>query len=186
MHILYLGKYKKRFEPIIQHIQMLPEGSRVLELCFGDVYLAAFCKKAGYHWTGLDINSNFVMAAKNMGFDAKEEDLVRAEVFPRANICIMMGSLYHFFPDAGIMLGKMFRAADKVVISEPVLNLSSRPGLIGFLAKRATSVGKRQESFRYNRVSLMKMLQTNSGLYGFDIAAVEDQGKDFIVKLIKK
>ena len=107
-----------------------------------------------------------------MGFDAKQEDLVRAEVFPRADICIMMGSLYHFFPDAGIMLGKMFRAADKVVISEPVLNLSSRPGLIGFLAKRATSVGKRQESFRYNRVSIMKMLNTNSGLYGFEIAAV--------------
>ena len=76
---------------------MLPHGSRVLELCFGDVYLAAFCKKAGYHWTGLDINSNFVMAAKNMGFDAKQEDLVRAEVFPRADICTMLRSTVFIF-----------------------------------------------------------------------------------------
>lgn len=186
MNILYMGKYKKRFHPIIHHIQTLPRGSRVLELCFGDVYLAAFCKKTGYRWKGLDINPNFVRTAQKMDFDAEQVDLVRVEVFPKSDICIMMGSLYHFFPDTGNILEKMFWAADEVVISEPVLNLSSQSGPVGFLAKRAASVGKGQESFRYNKVSFLRMLHINSDLYGFEIVAVEDHGKDLVVKLIRK
>lgn len=185
MNILYLGKYKMRFQPLIQQIQGLTTGTRILELCFGDVYLAEYCRKHGYEWTGIDINSHFVATARKLGFDARYADLAQLEVLPPADLCIMMGSLYHFHPDPAIILRKMFIASDQIVISEPVLNLSSQPGIVGFLAKRAASVGKGVEDFRYTRESFMNMLENNSRVIGYRIAEVEDHGKDLIVKLLK-
>ena len=186
MNILYLGGYRRRFQPVIRHIQALPHGSSVLELCFGDVRLAEFCKKAGYRWKGLDINSNFVNKAQEMGFDAEQVDLAVAKGLPKADMCIMMGSLYHFSLATGDILNKMFKVSTQVVFSEPIFNLSCHPGPVGFLARRAASVGKGQESFRYNKASFMAMLSTHSDRYGFEVAEVNHQGKDLIVKLIKK
>jgi hypothetical protein len=183
MNILYLGKYKKRFHPVIQHIQSLATGSRVLELCFGDIYLAEFCKNAGYKWSGLDINKQFVKVAQNMGFDAHYADLSEMAVLPAADVCIMMGSLYHFYPDTGNILRKMIKASENVVISEPISNLSAKGGLIGFLAKRAANAGKGHEDFRYDKRSLMKLFEDKKDILGFEIIAVEDHGKDLIVKL---
>lgn len=185
MNILYLGKYKRRFYAVIQQINNLPRNSSTLELCFGDVYIAQFCKQAGYRWRGLDVNNNFVKTAQRMGFDAYYGDLAKLEVFPHADVCIMMGSLYHFHPHTDLMLAKMLSASDSIVISEPVSNLSSQTGLIGFLAKRAANAGKGHEPFRYNRQTFIAMIEKNSGVLGYDITAIQDHGKDIIVKLQK-
>lgn len=185
MNILYLGRYKRRFRPVIQQINNLPQNSSMLELCFGDVYIAQFCRQAGYRWKGLDVNNNFVKTAQRMGFDAYYEDLAKLEVFPKADVCIMMGSLYHFHPDTGSMLKKMFNASRMVVISEPVSNLSSQTGLIGFLAKRSANAGKGHEPFRYNKQTFIAMIEKNGGVLGYHVTAVKDHGKDIIVKLQK-
>jgi ubiquinone/menaquinone biosynthesis C-methylase UbiE len=64
MNVLYLGKYKQRFAPIIDQIKMLPENSKILELCFGDIVIADHCKKNRLEWIGMDINESFVRQAQ--------------------------------------------------------------------------------------------------------------------------
>ncbi|HET9053691.1 MAG TPA: hypothetical protein VFM90_05930 [Cyclobacteriaceae bacterium] len=186
MNILYLGKYAKRFDPVISEIRRLPPGTPVLELCFGDIYIADFCKKNGFPWTGLDINDDFVEMARKAGFDARMTDVIAAEQLPTAGACIMMGSLYHFHRNTEDILGKMLQAADLIIISEPVLNLSARNGVIGWFAKKGANAGKGDEHFRYNRTSFRRMLEENSAKLGFRIEEVDDRGKDLIVKLTRK
>ena len=186
MNILYLGQYKKRFDPVIEEIKTFPAGIRVLELCFGDIYVAGFCRKAGYSWTGLDISVDFVRMAKRLGFDAREADLIDLKALPAANVCVMMGSLYHFHLLSGSLLSRMFESSQTVILSEPISNLSTRKGLIGWLAKKAANAGRGHEEFRYNRETFLKVLNDNSKTAGYRIEVLEDRRRDMVVKLTKK
>ena len=185
MNVLYAGKYRRRFDPVISHIKNLPAGSRVVELCFGDIYIANFCKERGYKWTGFDLNSDFVQAARRKGFDAHLCDLTTVTSLPRAGVYVMVGSLYHFSSQSTNILSLMFNAANTVIISEPVINLSSRPDLIGWLARKAANAGRGHELFRFNKTSLVAMLEENSSSVGFRIEDVQDYERDLIVKLAK-
>src|SRR5688572_15763466 len=136
MNVLYAGGYKERFNRVIEQIRDLPPNSQILELCFGDTYIADHCKRNGHHWRGIDLNNHFVEQAKKLGYDAHVEDLTISKELPKADVCIMIGSLYHFYPNTPSILSKMLNAADTIIISEPVSNLSSRKGIIGFFAGR--------------------------------------------------
>lgn len=185
MNILYLGKYRQRFNQVIEQIKDLPTNSQILELCFGDTYIAEFSKRKGHKWKGIDLNNNFVMHARNLGHDAYFGDLTSLKTLGKADVCIMIGSLYHFHPHTSSILKKMFEASDIIIISEPIQNLSSKKGIVGFLAKRAASVGKRDEVFRYDLNSLTAFLQENSRLLNYSITFSQQYGKDLLIKLIK-
>jgi hypothetical protein len=185
MNVLYCGKYRRRFDRVISHIKKFPPGSRVLELCFGDTYVANFCKENGYEWTGLDINRDFVQGARKKGFDAHVCDLTTVTTLPTAAACVIVGSLYHFSSQSMNILPIMFNAANTVIISEPVINLSSRTDLIGWVARKAANAGRGHERFRFNKASLVSMLEENSAYLGFRIEDVQDYGRDLIVKLVK-
>ena len=185
MNLLYLGKYRSRFTQVIEQIKNLPPNSKILELCFGDTYIAAYSKNAGYKWNGIDLNKHFVKQAQKMGYDADYKDLVSLEALPKADACVMVGSFYHFQSDAFSILKKMFSASGLVVISEPVSNLSSKGGLVGFIAKRAANAGNGNEEFRYNEKSFLSMLKENSAPLSYTISSVKRFDKDLIVKLIK-
>jgi hypothetical protein len=185
MNLLYLGKYKKRFVPVINLIKKLPAKSRVLELCFGDIVIAEFCRKENYIWKGIDLNSHFVAQAQGLGYDAVVADLTTVEALPKAEVCIMTGSLYHFHQNINTILKTMFTAADRVILSEPVFNLSSSGGLIGFFARRSANAGKGDEAFRYNTDSLLAALDKQRDTLNYQIVSTEHLGKDLIVKLSK-
>jgi len=185
MNILYLGKYKQRFRPIIEEIEKLPPHSKILELCFGDVLIAEHCQQFGYHWKGIDINEHFVKHALKAGYEAYHEDVSKLEVIPKSDLCLMIGSLYHFHPNAESILTKMFNSSDVVMLSEPVLNLSSTKGLIGYFARRSANAGKGNEDFRYKESSLMEELNTYCSKFNCKIASVQSLGKDLLIKLIK-
>jgi hypothetical protein len=186
MNILYLGKYNRRFDQILIGLNDLPSEATVLELCFGDVYIAEHCKKMGLAWRGIDINQKFVKFAKRHGYDAHWEDLITVHSLPSADVCIMAGSLYHFHPDHTFaVLKKMLDSANKIIISEPIENLSSRKGFLGYIAKRAASVGSRQENFRFTSFTLLTLLKGYSESLHFDITSIRSVGKDSIVILNK-
>jgi hypothetical protein len=185
MNLLYLSGYRKRFTPIIEQIKNKPLHARILELCFGDIYIAKYCKNAHYRWKGLDLNKQFVQFAQKSGFDAEVSDITTIRAFPPADMCIMIGSFYHFHQDSFAMLDKMFKSSNTILISEPVLNLSASRGFIGFLARRAANTGKGREEFRYDKLSFLKMLEENSNMLNYQIELLQDHGKDLIVKLIK-
>lgn len=185
MNILYLGKYKQRFKSIVTELEKLPPHSKILELCFGDIYIAEYCQRKGHAWKGIDINEHFVKHAQKSGYEAYYQDLTAIEVLPKSDLCIMIGSLYHFHPNTETMLTKMLSASDTIVLSEPVSNLSSSKGLIGYLAKRAANTGKGHEEFRYNESSLLALLNTYCDKYNCKIVSSYHLGKDLMVKLTK-
>jgi hypothetical protein len=185
MNILYGGRYKERFCKVIEQIKDLPSNSQILELCFGDTYIAEYCTRNGHRWKGIDLNKYFVRKAQNLGYDALDADLVTCQKLPKANVCIMVGSLYHFYPNTFSILSKMADAADTIIISEPVSNLSSRKDIIGFFAKRAASVGKGHETFRYDPASFTSIISECSALLNYRIDSTHSYGKDLIIKIIK-
>ena len=185
MNLLYLGKYKTRFDHIINQISGFPPNTTILELCFGDTVIAEYCKKIRYNWKGLDINKNFVFFAQKRGYDAYLEDLTITNSLPKADVCIMMGSLYHFHPNEFSLLQKILNSCDLLIISEPVVNLSSTPGIVGYLSRKAAGVGKGDEAFRFKKSSLLEMLKRNSESLNYETLLIKDLGKDLLI-VIKK
>ncbi len=93
MNILYGMKYVDRFSNIIKLIN--DSDVNIVELCFGDIYIAQYAKKTNKHWLGLDINDEFVDYAKKQGYNAINKNIIDADI-PKNDICIMAGSLYYF------------------------------------------------------------------------------------------
>jgi hypothetical protein len=181
MNLLYKGNYNKRFEHITKHIS----GKNVTEICFGDIIIADYCSKNKISWTGLDINPNFVKKALQKGYSAK---LVNVEIlleFPKADTCIISGSLYHFHEDIESFFTKMLACANTIIISEPIINLSSNKGIIGKLAKASANINGTKQAFRYTLDSLTEELNSQSKKLNFNYRVVEQFDKDLIVVITK-
>jgi hypothetical protein len=181
MHVLYSFKYRQRFDAVLKLVS--EREKRVLELCFGDIYIAERCRKRGIEWTGVDINAGFVKYASDRGYNAYCTDLMELEEFPAADVCIMMGSLYHFHEDIESLLLKMLNSAPLVIISEPVRNLSSKKGMIGRISRKLTNAGKGPESFRYDMGNIIEILNNYSSIlkYRFNVVSMK---KDIIIEII--
>ena len=156
MNVLYSGRYKRRFEEVIALVG--PDDRNVLELCFGDTYIAEFCRDTARTWTGLDINQDFIEFAQRKGHDARMADISSMESLPPADVCIMMGSLYHFNQNTANLFHKMLSSSNRLIISEPVRNLSSRSGVIGKMARYSANAGKGHEHFRFSRTTLISKM----------------------------
>jgi len=182
MSVLYGFNYKKRFLDVIKHI---PQDSiKVLELCFGDIYIAEYCISKNMQWTGIDINKKFINYAVSKGYDARFEDISNLERFPKADVLIMMGSFYHFHGNAESLLSRMLAAAETVIISEPVVNLSNVSGIIGKIAKKSADAGKGHENFRYNAESFSGMLEDMRLTVGFEYK-IASKKRDMVAVLTK-
>lgn len=157
MNILYRMKYQARFNDIIDLIK--DSDTTILELCFGDTLIAQTCKERGIEWIGYDINEYFVSNAKAKGFNATKQDISELEKLPQADLCIMCGSLYHFIPEIEMTLNKMLTSSSRIIISEPIKNLSSNNGMIGKISRILTNAGKGHENFRFDRSSIIETLE---------------------------
>lgn len=157
MNVLYLGKYNRRFERIIKIIKN-SNSTNIIELCFGDTYIAEYCKKNDIHWTGYDLNESFVNRAKKLNHNAILKDITSIDQFNKCDTSIIIGSLYHFKEEAISIIRKMIQSSKQVIISEPIKNLTSSDGIIGFIAKKSTNAGKGNETFRFSKESFIKMI----------------------------
>lgn len=179
MNVLYTGSYRKR----ARLLSDLITDSSCVELCFGDTLIAAQCKRRHIRWTGFDINEYFVTCARKRGFNAQQADLETMEFIPSTGVVLMSGSLYHFHETAEILLKKMTEAAPKVIISEPVKNLSSAGGLFGKLARRAASTQKGRASFRYTRETFLELLNRVAQETRLKLTIEKEFKKDLIISL---
>lgn len=151
MSLLYGMKYKKRFDNIIGLIDDYDRN--IVELCFGDIFIADFAKKSGRNWVGFDINAKFVSYAKNNGYNAINKNILDCEI-PENDVCIMLGSLYHFIDQLDLVIEKMLSHSKKVIISEPIINLSNNK-YIGFLAKKSANTDNGEHTFRFTEQTLL-------------------------------
>ncbi|MBF0214362.1 MAG: class I SAM-dependent methyltransferase [Magnetococcales bacterium] len=181
MSLLYPGQYRARFAAVTSCLH--PEERSVLELCFGDVILARYCLNSNRRWTGFDINDSFVRHAKKLGFDAYCVDILNKLELPSSDVCIMMGSLYHFHENLPFIFRNILTATPRLLLMEPVENFSSRPGVIGALARLSASVGKGDEAFRFTRTSLTDRMDELSRQLGFSWRIISAQGRQILLEI---
>jgi hypothetical protein len=181
MNLLYFGKYKRRFSALTALIENTDRD--LVELCFGDIFIAAYCKKMGKTWIGYDMNTSFVAHAVSKGFQAHTADLVSVKSLPSADVCILAGSLYHFHDSMDQIFSLMMACAPKIIISEPVKNFTSQQGLIGKIAAFLSNAGKGSEFFRYSHDSFIQNLDYYKKKYKFKYEILSE-GKDLLIKII--
>jgi len=184
MQLLYKGGYYRRFDAVKEIISKNKPAS-VVELCFGDTVIAHYCRDQKMEWKGFDCNAEFVERAKKNRFDAY---LVRIDEnfrIPDADLILMMGSLYHFDIHAEKIVLTMLASGKMVVISEPVKNLAQKKSLKKWAAK-LSNAGRRDESFRFNRKSLLALAEKicTDSLYSYRIT--HEGEKDLVLVLAKK
>jgi SAM-dependent methyltransferase len=155
MSLLYRQHYASRYRAIAQ---LIPEGASVLDVCCGPAVLyTRYLKNKRVNYTGLDINHGFVAAGRAKGIAMIRGDVAAVSELPIAEFVVMQASLYHFLPDeASSVIGKMLKAANqKVIIAEPVRNLSSSHlSWLARLAQQQSDAGDGPSIGRFNAVSL--------------------------------
>jgi hypothetical protein len=169
MNVLYRGKYERRFNDIVALIDR--DCRSVCDLCFGDTFIAEWCRGRGIRWTGVDLNPRFCARGRRRGFEVVEGDLFSVDV-PEADVFIVAGSLYHFYADLGRLFDLIWRRTDKLILLEPVRNLSMNAGPLGWLARRSSNPGNGQAGFRFDEQSLMVALRAQQARHSFDLQVV--------------
>lgn len=177
MNILYAGAYIRR----AQKVSELLKGKTITELCFGDTILASECRRKNMKWKGYDVNKRFVDRANKKGFDAVCADVSVTEITDVSDECVMMGSLYHFGSDPGAVILKMLEISDRVIISEPVKNLSNPDKVTGRIFARLTSAGKGPESFRFTETGLISLLGELKKKHNFTFEIAGHFRKDLVL-----
>ncbi len=152
MNGLYGGKYRQRFHDVIDVIG--PEVRSVCDLCFGDTVVADWCREHGIAWTGVDLNPTFCATAERRGHRVMRGDLFAVDL-PAADVFVMAGSLYHFHDQLPDLFDRIWARTSRLVLSEPVRNLSSRGGLIGWWARRSANAGDGHAEFRFTEATLL-------------------------------
>ena len=181
MCLLYRGQYMERFRRVCGLIRVTDE--RVLELCFGDVAIAEYCRRSGKRWVGLDISDAFVSYAVSKRFDARRHDVKLPVPLPACDVCIMMGSLYHFHAQLPDLFRRIKGASSRLILSEPVRNWTHAKGLLPLLAGLLTRAGAQREAFRFDEASLLRALEGLKREVGFDYQVVS-VARDMVVEVV--
>ena len=181
MNLLYRGQYAERFRQVCLLLRETDEA--VLELCFGDVAIARYCRQHGKRWIGLDASDEFVSHAVNRGLDARTANLLRPGVLPSCDVCIMMGSLYHFKAHLAELFPRIKDASSRLILSEPVRNWTHANGLLRVLAKVLTRTDAQAENFRFTEMTLKQTLDELRKVVGFEYRVVS-VARDMIVEVV--
>jgi len=178
MNMLYLGRYRQRFNDMINELG--PADIDIVELCFGDIFIASYCKKTGRNWIGYDINDAFVNHAITHGYNAVNTDILSLERLPGADVLIFAGSLYHFNENLDRIWQLMTSCSTKIIFSEPIKNITSSKNFIGKIGARASTVRNGAESFRFDRDSFLEMLDNYQEKYNFTYEIISEK-KDILI-----
>lgn len=153
MRLLYGRHYRARYAEIARRI---PIGASVVDLCCGDcrLYTQELAGREGFY-LGLDFNAGFVRHARKRGVPAEVWDF-RQDPIPAADVVVLQGSLYQFMPDHVEVIERMIKAARQaVIITEPILNLSTSPNLfVAWVARRAANPGSHPTPTRFDESGL--------------------------------
>ena len=152
--LIYGRSYRYHYEALAREIGE----SDLLELCCGDCQILDYYR--GRRYRGVDINPVFVAHAQRRGLDVTLCD-VSTYAIPETPCILIHNSLYQFYPRHEELINRALASAtEKLIISEPVMNLSSSPNpLIAELAKRLTSMGGSVSTKRFNRAEAEEIFQ---------------------------
>ena len=183
MNMIYFGKYNQRFK-IVTNLLNSKKDKTIVELCFGDILIANWCRLNNLVWIGFDINDEFIKNARSKGFNAQYKDILKFEALPKSDVVILMGSLYQFNTRLNDLISSIMKSTNKLIISEPIINLASQNNIVGYFAKRLTKVGKGNEIFRYDYGNLHHALKDVCS-DKFKISEIKRTKKDLILVIQK-
>ena len=143
--------------------RLLPAGGLVLDAACGDAGIAR-ALPSGVRYLGVDASPVFVRALERAGREALRADLAR-DALPRADVVLLLGSLYQFLPDPDPVLDRLRDAARvAVVVAEPYRNLAtSRFAPVAALARRMTDPGVSSSISRFDDTSLRDVIARHGG-----------------------
>ncbi len=155
MRLLYGRHFRARYETLAAEI---PAGAKVVDLCAGDAYLYRhFLRQKGVDYLGLELSPQFVAAGQAQGVPMREFNVWNDKI-PAAEVVIMQASLYQFLPNTDAVVQKMLAAArSKVIIAEPIRNLSEEDGWLGKISRAMTKPRAEDGAYsgrRFNETSL--------------------------------
>jgi len=179
MNLLYGFGYRRRFKPVTDNIG--PEVKSVCELCFGDTIVAQWCRQRSISWTGIDVNSHFCKVANKQGFNAIQGDIMSME-FPLADQYVLAGSLYHFHQQIDVLFDRISSKTNRLILSEPVINLSSSNSIIGRVARKLANPGTGPAAFRFNEKSLIDTLKHEQARTQCSFRVIS-RGRDLVVEI---
>lgn len=187
MLVLYRRARFERYSVIRDQIVNLKKDSRVLELCFGDTYIANLCHDNDIQWTGIDINQSFVDRARRRSYRSFCMDLHMGAKLEESDLVIMVGSFYHFHDHIQDLLTTIFQSSKYFLLVEPVRNLSGKNGIVTKLLAIAADPGTGNIAFRYEALDLIEELNGLSPLIGFDVEQLEcfPRDKAFLLQSTK-
>ncbi len=180
LNILYLGKYKKRFQKVCELIE--DNVQTVNELCFGDIHIAKYCKDNGIEWRGYDLNRTFVSYAKERNFNAHCVNILEFKDFQKVDLFIIQGSLYHFHKNISPLFDQIFLHSKRLIIAEPIKNVSQMIWPFSLIGRKMSNAGNGDEGFRYTQETLEKLVEDYKDKYNYKIDKYY-LGKDMMLDL---
>ncbi len=155
MRLLYIGTYHERYEAVARRV---PEGASVVEFCCGCGYLyEKFLAQKHVGYIGVDLLPRMLSRLRKLGVPVIAGDLLSMQT-PAADICVMLGSLYHFHPKEGVLLGAMARSG-RAILLEPVKNHSFDGNPISrWLGQALSYIGDTSSSYRLTPDALDALL----------------------------
>lgn len=177
MKHLYGSEYERKYGMVVDEI---PPGSRVVDLCCGDCRIAPALAEKKCSYLGLDANPAFVAWGTKHGFDVRVWNGKNDEI-PEGDVICMQSSLYQFIPnDADIVRRMVEKALKKVVITEPIQNVTT--GGSSFMSKLSKWMTRANgETFhqRHSEASLRKLFEA------WPAAILKPMGREMLIVLNK-
>jgi hypothetical protein len=181
MHVLYGRHADARLAAVAE---LVPPHASVVELCCGTcrLYRDHLCSRH-VDYLGLDLNPRFVEAARRTGVRAAVRDIGDGAPLPSADVVVIQASLYHFLPEPEGIVDRMLAAArSRVIVSEPVRNLStSSLGLVAALARRSADPGTGVGERRFDEPSLDLFMCRYDGIVERKFAIPGGRDKVFVL-----
>lgn len=163
-HIIMKMIYGKYYEARYQYIDnIIPENSSIFEACAGDCYLyKKYLRKKAVSYSCGDIVETFVKEGIANKINISYHNL-KTDPIPPADYIILQASLYQFIPEHKKIVDKLLnKAQKKVIISEPIINLSTSSNpVIKFLAKKSADPGNGEKALRFCENSLDEFMHSN-------------------------
>jgi len=156
MRLLYRSSYRERYEVVAR---LVPEGAKVVEFCCGCGFLyEKYLSRKRVEYVGIDLLPQMVGRLRRLGVKVLVGDLLHMDL-PVGEVCVMLGSLYHFHPDEAEVIDRMARSGRGILL-EPVLNISgSHHWILKLVAKYLSYIGKTSSSYRLESNRLDEVLR---------------------------
>ena len=179
MRMLYRKNFNARYQVIAEEI---PERISVVDVCAGDAYLYFnFLIKKSIRYTALDNSPYFLSWAQKKGIDYHKVNVLCDEI-PKGDVVVMMASLYQFIPKEKEILQKLISSArQKVIISEPISNLSSSHiGIIARIANRLTTPFEDAGQYIGERFDEERLISLLTSFPGFQHSTKIPGGREIV------